>query len=66
MPLQRKLFDHATKPLDKLGEGVLDTGWRQACLLVRWVGDIEKEVEVIGMLEGKLLINDSSKKASFL
>ena len=65
MPPQRKLFDHASKPLDEDGEGVPKLGWRQACLWVRQVGDIVEEV-VIGVLERKLLINGSSKKASFL
>ena len=66
MPPQRKLFDQATEPLDDNGEGVFGTGWWQACLLVQRVGDISKEVVVIGMLEWKLLINDGSKKVSFL
>ena len=46
MPPQRKLFNQATKPLDKDGEGVPESGWRQACLLVRRVGDIVEEVMV--------------------
>ena len=66
MPPQRKLFNQVTKPLDDDGEGVLDAGWRQACLLVQQVGDISKEMVVIGMSERKLLINDGSKKAPFL
>ena len=65
MSPRRKLLDHATKPLDKDGEGVPELGWRQACLLVWQVGDIVEEV-VIGVLERKLLINGGSKKASFL
>ena len=55
-----------TKPLDELGEGVPKMGWRHTCLLVQRVGDIIVEVEVIGVLERKLLINDNSKKVSFL
>ena len=66
MPPQRKLFNHATEPLDEEGEGVTELGWRHACLLVQRVGDIVVEVVVIGVSEGKLLINDGSKKASFL
>ena len=66
MPPRRKLFNHVTKPLEEEGEGVLDAGWQHACLLVRQVGDIIVEVVVIGVSEGKLLINDDSKKASFL
>ena len=66
MPPRRKLFDQGTEPLDEEGEGVLDAGWRQACLLVWRVGDIVVEVVVIGVSERKLLINDDSKKASFL
>ena len=62
----RKLLDQVADPLDDNGEGVPELGWRQACLLVQRVGDILVEVVVIGVSVRKLLINDGSKKASFL
>ena len=66
MPPRRKLFDQATEPLDEEGEEMVEAGWRHTCLLVRQVGDIVVEVVVIDVLERKLLINDDSKKVSFL
>ena len=66
MPPQRKLFNQVTKLLEDDGKGVLKLGWRQACLLVQRVGDIVVGVVVFGGLQRKLLINDGSKKASFL
>ena len=61
MPPRRKLFDQVTEPLDEEGEGVA------ICLLV---GTVVRRhscgMVVFGMLERKLLINDSSKKVSFL
>ena len=66
MPPQRKLFDHATEPLDEMGKGVPEVGWRYASWLVQQLGDTVVEVVVIGVSERKLLINDNSKKASFL
>ena len=62
----RKLLDQEADPLDDNGEGVPELGWQQACLLVRRVGDIVVEVLVIGVSVRKLLINDGSKKVSFL